>query len=337
MDIMKLGTAIYSGMPINHTIFIGHGGVWRTYQSVVSFFPFKTEVKSCSVNTKNLKNVLLKLTEASHKFTEKSLIIKLKNISVRLPYVLTDKGELNIYRLLQQRVKGSNETVAEAKSSDEWKPIPKNFLTSISACSKTISDNAVHGTLSCFSFSNNEVMTSNNISLSIAKLDGDFPTCLMNKSALMGAISIIPGEYKIVGKYIIFRNDEKVLVQIPIVSGEFPDFSAVKDFTCDNYVDLDMEALATIADVSESLFEGSDMFDNSLQVVVEDGLLNIRSGATSGQVQANIKVDFEENFSFSIDSKTLQLLTETDTRIGIEGNKIVVESKTLKIISSVGE
>ena len=328
IEIMNLGTSIYSGMPINHTVFIGHGGVWRTYQSVVSFFPFKTEQSSCSVNTKNLKNVLAKLTDATHKFTQKNLILKVKNISVRLPYVTTDKSDLTIFKTMQKR----------AKSNNKWLPIPNNFIDCVQACSKTVSQNALHGTLTCFCITDeNEIMTSNNISLSIADLDGHFPGCLMNPSALVGAVAIKPTLYKLVDKYIIFKNEDNVIVQLPIVSGVYPDFGPVKDITYDEYIDLDTESLNIIAEISESLFEGKDMYDNTLKINVEDGLLSIENTANAGTVSANIDVDFKRNFSFTIDSKTLQLLTETNARIGIVDNKVVVESKSLKVISSIGK
>jgi len=327
VEIMKMGSEIYSGMPINHAVFIGHKGVWRTYQSVVTFFPFKTTVAACSVNTKNLKSVLSKLNEATYKFTEKNLIIKIKNISVRLPYMTTDKSDLTTFKLLQQR----------AQTAFKWKLIPKNFVDCVYSCSKTISENAIHGTLTCFSFVNNEVETSNNISLSIAKLNGDFPDCLMDKQALLGAIAIEPTEYKIVEKYIIFRNKDNVIIQLPIVNGEFPDFGSIKDFECSEYIELDTEALNTIAEISEALFEGSDMHDNTLNVTIENGFLTIQNDSNTGKVEANIKVEYDKDFSFSIDSKTLQILTETNTKLGIEDSKIVVKSEGFKIISSVGE
>lgn len=326
-EIMKISNAVYSGMPINHTIFIGHNGIWRSYQSVICYFPFKTDKKSYSVNIKNLNNVLAKLEGAEYEFLEKSMQLKKENISVKLPYVAEDKTEQSIFRSLQKH----------ASKVTKWEKVPSNMAACVDVCSKTISTNAIHGTLSCFSIEGTQILTSDNVSLSIAELSSKFSTCLLDKAALSGAMSIGPTKFSLQGKHLLFKNDDNVLVQIPVIGGNFPDFSSIIGMQCENYIEFDIASLGKIADISESLFEGTNMYDNTLKVIVKDGNLYIKNLAEAGRVTAKMEIDFKENFEFSIDSKTLQLLAKTDTKIGINASKIIVKSDSLKIITSVGE
>lgn len=323
-EIMTMFGSVYSGVPMNHSVYIGNNGVWAVYQSLVSYFPYKTKEK-CAVDTKSLKGTLNILNDAECLFGDSELVIKHGKIRIKLPFTPVDSTLFRTFKKLK--------TLA---AEGDWIKVPEEFESSVNICSKTISENAVHGTLTCFSFKNNEITTSNNISVSTVKLKEDFCDCLLNKQAIMGALAIEPTHYKLVHKYILFKNANGVLLSLPTVSGEYPDFSSVLNAKCDKYIEMDMNELAKIADVSEKLFEGGDIFDNTLKFDIKNSKLHVKNVASSGSISSSMQIDYDGELTFSIDSKTLKILTDANTQLGISKDKIVVQAKNIKIITAMG-
>jgi len=323
-EIMSMFSSVYSGTPINHSVFIGNNGVWASYQSLVSYFPYRTKTK-CSVDTKSLKGTLNVLSDSDCVFKEKELEINYGKIKIKLPYTETDTSLFSVFKRLK--------TLSE---KEDWIDIPNEFESSINICSKTVSENAVHGTLTCFNFKDNQITTSNNISVSVVKFDGKFCDCLLNKQSLIGALAINPTHFKSIKNYVLFKNSEGVIVSLPTVSGEYPDFSDILNVKCDRFIEMDMEVLGKIADVSEKLFEGGDIYDNTLKFDVKNRKLYVKNIVSSGSISSSMDIDYDGELSFSIDSKTLKVLTDTNTNLGVSKDKIVVKTSKITIITAMG-
>lgn len=326
IDILQVGSKIYSGTPTNHSIFIGNNGIWRVYQSVITYFPFKTEKKSCSIMLKSLTNVLQKLTDVSFDFQEDHLLLKSKSIRIKLPFVFYEKSDLTLFKVFHNRI----------KNKTKWNDLPDNFRDCVNLCFNTVSVNAIHGTLTCVAFDSNTAMSSNNISLSLGKLSSDFPNCVLDKDALIGVLSANPTQYKIVDKQCLFRTKDNVVIQVPLVQGDFPDFSSIKDITSTQFINLDVVPIDVIAEISELLFEGTDVFTNLMTLSVKKGILSITSKSSLGNINCKTKIKSKGDFSFTVDSKTLLTLIKTNSKIGLIDSKLVVDSTDFKIISSIG-
>ena len=327
-DILRLNKAVYAGSTDSDSMFVGNNGVWKAYQSVISYFPFKCPEFDCSVNIKNLKTVFAIFDKIEVEFAEKQVIISKNDITVKFPYMETDKSDLDIFRGMQDNAENLE---------IEWQKVPGNLAEAVSVATRTVSENPIHGTLTCFSFSELGIITSNNISLTAAKLDSPFATCLLDKRALLGVLGITPTHFKATKNFMLFINADGVIVQLPIVLGSFPDFFHLLGIKGIDFVEFDREKLKQIASLSEGLFDGNNLYDNSLTIKIENNVLEIKNHSSMGTVKGKMAVVSEKDFSFSIDSQTLMMLTEVSAKIGLNDNKVVVDSEGLKLISSLGE
>lgn len=323
-EIMNTLGSVHAGIAMGHGVLINKIGVWSASQSVVAYFPFKGE-RECSLDLKTTKNALSVLNDVQYEWKDSELLLKSGRVKVKLPYVPNDKGNLGLFKKL-----------STFRKKDKWLQIPEQFNDAIALCSRSISDDAMLGTLTCFNIDGSTIITSNNVTVTRFDLGTDFANSMVNKPALIAALAINPDEYLAMDGSLVFRNSDGVMIRIPVVKGSYPDFSPILQATPNHTIEVDNEQLAHIADLTEKLFDGGNIMDNSIVVEGRDRKLIVSNKSQQGAVRAVMNMNFDGTFKFTIDSNTLRLLVNTSASIGINDNAVIVESENIKLVAAVG-
>ena len=313
----------HTSIPMNHPIMFTKEGIW----SFVNSFLF-VPVKVCSgkhiLEYKSLQSVVTETTEPS--FENKKLKLKKGKLSIKLNY-LSDIFEFG------KLIKKFKKNIKKA----EWKDVPDDFLKGMRVSLNTISEDPINGTLTCLNIDKDKLVSSNNVSVMVYTLKEKFDKAfLLEKSVVQAILNLSPVKMAFIKKALLVKTEAGIVAQFPIVQGSFPDFMSVIEIDPQYGIKLKKDVLKELVQASETLFEGTDYLNNTLQFTVKDQHLTVKNKFGKGKVSAkyNLKTPTKEA-TFSLDSKTLENMLQFETTVGIRNDKAVIQTDNIRFVCAL--
>ncbi len=301
---------------MTHFIFTGHEIV--TYNDRMCIHhPLQTDF-ACSVSARHFYDILTK-------DDSDTIRLKLKDnyLEVTSPSLKSGTNtivEADITELLA-------ELQRQVKEEAEFKAVPDNFLEAIFFCMFSAATDVTWGALTCLLVSGNNIFSSDNLRVSHYQMSGEMDRFLLSAKAVPELIKFQNiQEYAVTTSWAHFKTEEKVLISIRLVDGEFIEeqaLSVFEELERDGGVSFEMpeDILKGTSVAGIYADEGAD-FDKVVDVHLQKNKVICKTKKEQGWIEKTVKVSYDGTpVTFTINPVFMQQIMDKATKVNIFPNK----------------
>ena len=223
--------------------------------------------------------------------------------------------------------------IAKAIKSVEWKPLPKNFVQAISACSTVFVAGELDSILSCASITKDTCLASDNQRIVKSKFDSTLDDMLIKCTEIGKLTGIDPIEYGISDNWVHFKNESNCIFSLIKVEGDFPEISSLFDF--------DGEKLILPKNLTDGI-NITEIFVDSISPYInikfEKGNCILAISSKYGSVKHRSKIKYSgKPIEFAINPEFLKSMIQHSTTVVLneEKTKLKLETKNYSIVSAL--
>jgi len=293
-----------------------------TYNDKVSILhPFKTDFQAF-IHADTFFRLLSKLPNKTFEMTQKDnqILITSTGLDVKLASIIDNE--------VIDRIKLVKEGIDEIT----WKPLPENFIMSVTLCSFAASETELDTTLSCVKIENDVCVASDSKRIATAKLKSPVELMYIKASEIVHLGRIDPTHYGINNAWILFKNQKNCIFALRKIGGGFPEWKHLFDFE-GSQVSLPQELLKGI-DLAAIFKEDGEI--PYLTITIENNVCNLSIKTSAGNLKYSAPIEYDkEAINFVINPDFLKEMMRFSTIITITDNRAKLETDTFSTLTAL--